>query len=131
MNRNELKNQIVERLGVSIKYDGMLNVVLDLPTGMYVAAVVMSKERNQMEVVGLSTPDTSKEDVEMVKSVFVEMLENCEIGDMIRSVAPKQVFIAPYEGFNHRKYLYDYVSFNVNDDMSVYFINQNDNNKVA
>ena len=123
MNRNELKNQIVERLGVSIKYDGMLNVVIDLSTGMYVAAVVMSKERNQMEVVGLSTPDTSKEDVEMVKDVFVEMLENGEIGDMIRSVAPKQVFIAPYEGFNHSKFLYDYVSFNLNEDMSYYFTN--------
>ena len=123
MNRNDLKNQVTERLAASIQYDGMLNVVLDLPTGMYVAAVVMSKERNQMEVVGLSTPDTSKEDVEMVKSVFVEMLENGEIGDMIRSVAPKQVFIAPYEGFNHSKYLYDYLMFNVNEDISYYFTN--------
>lgn len=123
MSTNEIKNQIRTRLNASIKYDGLLNVVLDLSTGMYVASVVMSTERNQMEVVGLSTPDTSKEEIEMVKDVFIEMLESGEIGDMIRSVAPKQVFIAPYEGFNHSKYLYDYVTFNVNEDMSYYFTN--------
>ena len=131
MNRNDLKNQVSERLAASIKYEGNLNFVVDLTDGFYVSSIVKSIERNQLEVVGISTPDCDKREVKMLKGIMVEMLENGEIGDMIRSVAPKEVVIAPYEGFNHKKFLYDWVSFNLNDDMSVYFINQNDNNKAA
>lgn len=131
MNRNDLKNQVTERLTTSIEYEGNLNFVVDLTDGFYVASIVKSIERNQLEIVGISTPDCDKSEVKMLKGIMVEMLENGEIGDMIRSVAPKEVVIAPYEGFNHKKFLYDWVSFNLNDDMSVYFINENDNNKVA
>lgn len=131
MNRNDLMNQVKERLTASIEYEGNLNFVVDLTDGFYAASIVKSIERNQLEVVGISTPDCNKDEIEMLKGVMVEMLENGEIAKMIRSVAPKKVVIAPYEGFNHNKFLYDWVSFNVNDDMSAYFINENDNNKVA
>lgn len=131
MNRNDLKNQVTERLTASIEYEGNLNFVVDLTDGFYVASIVKSIERNQLEAVGLSTPDCNPKEIVMLKDIIVEMLGNGEIGDMIRSVAPKEVVITPYEGFNHKKFLYDWVSFNVNDDMSVYFINENDNNKAA
>lgn len=127
MNKNDLKNQVTERLTASIEYEGNLNFVVDLTDGFYAASIVKSIERNQLEIVGISTPDCNEAEIEMLKGVMVEMLENGEIGDMIRSVTPKEVVIAPYEGFNHKKFLYDWVSFNVNNDMSVYFINENDN----
>lgn len=129
MNRNVLKNQVVERLAASIEYEGNLNFVVNLTDGFYVASIVKSIERNQFEAVGLSTPDCNPEEIEMLKGVIMEMLENGEIAKMIESVYPKKVVIAPYEGFNHKKFLYDWVSFNVNEDMSVYFIN--DNTEVA
>lgn len=129
MDRNDLKNQVTERLSTSIEYEGNLNFVVDLTDGFYVASIVKSIERNQLEAVGLSTPDCNPKEIAMLKDIITEMLGNGEIGDMIRSVAPKEVVIAPYEGFNHKKFLYDWVSFNLNDDMSVYFIN--DNNKAA
>lgn len=129
MNRNDLKNQVVERLTASIEYEGNLNFVVTLTDGFYVASIVKSIERNQFEAVGLSTPDCNPEEIEMLEGVVMEMLENGEIAKMIRSVAPKEVVIAPAEGFNHKKFLYDWVQFNVNEDMSVYFIN--DNTEVA
>lgn len=129
MNKNDLKNQVIERLSTSIEYEGNLNFVIDLTDGFYVASIVKSIERNQLEAVGLSTPDCNPKEIAMLKDIITEMLGNGEIGDMIRSVAPKEVVIAPYEGFNHKKFLYDWVSFNLNDNMSVYFIN--DNNKAA
>lgn len=129
MNKNDLKNQVIERLSTSIEYEGNLNFVIDLTDGFYVASIVKSIERNQLEAVGLSTPDCNPKEIAMLKDIITEMLGNGEIGDMIRSVAPKEVVIAPYEGFNHKKFLYDWVSFNLNDDMSVYFIY--DNNKAA
>lgn len=131
MNRNDLKNQVTERLTASIKYEGHLNFVVDLTDGFYAASIVKSIVRNQLEAVGLSTPDCNPKEIAMLKDIITEMLGNGEIGEMIASVYPKKVVIAPYEGFNHNKFLYDWVSFNVNDNMSVYFINQNDNNKVA
>lgn len=129
--REDLKNQVTERLAVSIQYEGNLNFVVDLTDGCYVASIVKSIERNQLEVVGLSTPDCNPMEIAMLEGVVMEMLGNGEIAKMIRSVAPKEVVIAPYEGFNHKQFLYDWVSFNVNDDMSVYFINENDNTEVA
>ena len=129
--REDLKNQVTERLAVSIEYEGSLNFVVDLTDGCYVASIVKSIERNQLEVVGLSTPDCNPKEIAMLEGVVMEMLGNGEIAKMIRSVAPKEVVIAPYEGFNHKQFLYDWVSFNVNDDMSVYFINENDNTEVA
>ena len=105
--RNALKAQILERLMKSIKSRSELIIAINLTTGVYLANVVGSKARNQLEVVGLSTPDCDAKEVAMVKDVYVEMLSNGEIDDMIRSVAPKQVYILPYEGFNHTQYLYD------------------------
>lgn len=131
MNRNDLKNQVTERLSASIKYEGNLNFVVDLTDGFYAASIVKSIVRNQLEAVGLSTPDCNPKEIAMLKDIITEMLGNNEIGEMIASVYPKKVVIAPYEGFNHNKFLYDWVSFNVNDDMSVYFINENDNTEVA
>lgn len=129
--REDLKNQVTERLAVSIQYEGNLNFVVDLTDGCYVASIVKSIERNQLEAVGLSTPDCNPKEIAMLKDIITEMLGNGEIAKMIASVYPKKVVIAPYEGFNHKQFLYDWVSFNVNDDMSVYFINENDNTEVA
>ena len=124
MNRNEIKKQISERLMTSIEIAGDLNFVINLTSGLYVAAVVKSIERDQFEFVGLSTPDCDRKEIEMVGDVMVEMLEKGEIGEMIKSIAPKQVVIAPYEGFNHRKFLFDYMMFNINDNLDVYFENE-------
>lgn len=131
MNRNDLKNQVTERLTASIEYEGNLNFVVDLTDGYYIASIVKSIVRNQFEVIGLSTPDCNPKEIEMLEGVVMEMLENGEIAKMIRSVAPKEVVISPVEGFNHRKFLWDWATFNLNDDMSVYFINENHNTEVA
>lgn len=126
MNRNDLKNQVTERLTAAIKYQGNLNFVVNFTNGFYVASIVKSIERNQLEAVGLSTPDCNECEIEMLEGVVMEMLGNGEIANMIRSVAPKEVVILPVEGFNHKKFLYDWVTFNLNEDMSVYFINENE-----
>ena len=104
--RNALKAQISERLMGSIECRGELIFAINLTTGVYVANVVASKVRNQLEIVGLSTPNCDANEKKMLKDVLVEMLSNGEIADMIRSVAPKRVYILPYEGFDH-SYLYD------------------------
>lgn len=126
MNRNDLKNQVTERLTVAIVFEGSLNFLVELTDGCYVASIVKSIERNQLEAVGLFTPDCNPKEIEMLEGVVMEMLRNGEIADMIRSVAPQEVVILPVEGFNHEKFLYDWVTFNVNEDMSVYFINENE-----
>lgn len=119
--RNALKAQISERLMGSIEFCGDLTIAINLTTGVYLANVVGSKVRNQLEVVGLSTPNCDANEIAMVKDVYVEMLSNGEIADMIRSVAPKQVYILPYEGFNHLKYLYDMFFTNEPINLNEYF----------
>ena len=119
--RNALKAQISERLMGSIEFCGDLTIAINLTTGVYLANVVDSKVRNQLEVVGLSTPNCDANEIAMVKDVYVEMLSNGEIADMIRSVAPKQVYILPYEGFDHLKYLYDMFFTNEPINLNEYF----------
>lgn len=129
MTYNEIKEQVSERLMVSMKIEGTMNVIISLSNNeFYVAAVVKSIERNQLEVVGFSTPNANPEEVKYVKEAFSELLVN-EVYDMIKSVSPNKVSVVPYEGFKHREYLMDWVSFNVNEDIDVYFIN--DNTEVA
>lgn len=118
--KNEIKTQITEKLMVSIK-NGELNLVIDLTDGFYVAGVVMSTKRNQLEVVGYSTPNADITEKEMVGNIFEEMLSNGEIARMIKSVS-HSVTIIPFEDFNHRQYLYDWVNSNVNKDTDVYFL---------
>lgn len=125
MNKNDLKKQVTEKLMDAINV-GHLNFVVNLTAGFYIAAVVMSTERKQLEVVGISTPDCDKSEVKMLKGIMVEMLENGEIGDMIRSVAPKEVVIAPYEGFDHKEFLYDWFLFSYMVDKNDYFIDDNE-----
>lgn len=121
MTYNEIKEQISERLMVSIKVDGEMNVIISLSNDeFYVAAVVKSIERNQLEVVGFSTPNANPEEVKYVGEAFIELLNN-EIYDMLKSVSPKKVSVVPYEGFKHREYLMDWVNFNLNEDINVYF----------
>lgn len=119
--RNALKAQILERLMGSIEFCGDLTIAINLTTGVFLANVVGSKVRNQLEVVGLSTPNCDANEIAMVKDVYVEMLSNGEIADMIRSVAPKQVYILPYEGFDHSKYLYDMFFTNEPINLNEYF----------
>lgn len=125
MNKNDLRKQVTEKLMDAINV-GHLNFVVNLTAGVYIAAVVMSTERKQLEVVGISTPDCDKSEVEMLKGIMVEMLENGEIADMIRSVAPKEVVIAPYEGFDHKEFLYDWFLFSYMVDKNDYFIDDNE-----
>lgn len=119
--RNALKAQISERLMDSIETRNELIIAINLATGVFLANVVGSKVRNQLEVVGLSTPNCDAKEIAIVKDVYVEMLSNGEIDDMIRSVAPKQVYILPYEGFDHSKYLYDMFFTNEPINLDEYF----------
>ena len=119
--RNALKAQISESLMGSIECRGELIFAINLTTGVYLANVVGSKVRNQLEIVGLSTPNCDANEKKMVKDVFVEMLSNGEIADMIRSVAPKKVYILPYEGFDHATYLYDMLFTNEPININEYF----------
>lgn len=121
MNKNDLKKQVTERLTDAINV-GHLNFVVNLTAGVYIAAVVMSTERKQLEIVGISTPDCNKDEIEMLKGIMMGMLENGEIADMIRSVAPKEVVISPYEGFDHKEFLYDWFLFSQTVDKKDWFL---------